>query len=84
MDAITYTDLRKNLKKHMDRVYQDREPLIITRKNRENLVLVGVDDFNALNETHYLLSSPANAKHLKESLKQARTGKVFRKKLIEV
>lgn len=68
----------------MDSVFQNREPLIVTRKNRENVVMVSIDDFNALTETNYLLSVPANAKHLGESLKQAREGELLRKKLIEV
>ena len=83
MNAITYSDLRKNLKRHMDSVFQNREPLIVTRKNRENVVMVSIDDFNAWQETNYLLVSEANKKHLLESLAQVREGKLLRKKLIE-
>ena len=42
MDAITYSDLRRNLKAYMDKVYNDYEPLIISRKNSENVVLLSV------------------------------------------
>ncbi len=84
MNAITYSDLRRNLKQHMDSVYNNREPLIVMRKNRENVVMVSLDDFNAWQETHYLLASQANARHLGESHKQAREGKLLRKKLIEI
>jgi len=76
MYAITYTDLRQNLKTFMDRVIQDHDPLIITRKNSENVVLMSVTEYNSLAETNYLLSNEANAKHLKKSIAQHRSGKI--------
>lgn len=81
MNAITYTDLRQNLKSYMDYVFDNNEPLIITRKKRENVVLLSIDDYNSLVETEYLMSSPANVTHLKKSLKQARAGKLLKRKL---
>ena len=76
MDAITYTDLRQNLKKYMDKVIQNHDPLIITRKNNENVVLISVAEYNSLLETNYLLSNEANAKHLKKSIAQHKAGKI--------
>ncbi len=83
MDAITFTDLRQNLKSFLDRVYYGREPIIITRQQRKNVVLLSIDDYNSMVETHYLLSSPANAKRLRESVKQLGSGKAKKRKLIE-
>jgi antitoxin YefM len=83
MDAVNYSDLRQNLKKYMDSVFNDHEPLIVTRKNNENVVILSVEDFNALNETQYLLSTKNNADHLQQSLNQLRTGKGIEKELIE-
>jgi len=83
MDAITYTDLRQNLKTYMDKVIQDSDPLIITRKNKKNVVLISVDDYNSLMETNYLLSSEANAEHLKKSIAQYKSGKIKTGKLFE-
>ena len=82
MDAVSYSDLRQNLKTYMDRVFHDHEPLIITRKNDENLVLISIDEYNSLMETNYLLSSDANVKHLSESISQYEQGKVEKKELI--
>jgi antitoxin YefM len=67
----------------MAKVYHDHEPLIITRKNNENVVMISMDDYNSLTETQYLLSSENNAEHLIKSLKSARSGKGFKKELIE-
>lgn len=55
MNAINYTELRLNLKTYMDNVYQDHEPLIITRKDNQNMVLMSLDDYNSITETQYLL-----------------------------
>ena len=82
MDAVSYSNLRQNLKAYMDRVYNDRDPLIITRKNDENLVLISIDEYNSLMETNYLLSNEANAEHLKKSIKQYESGKVHKRALI--
>ena len=84
MDAITYTDLRQNLKTYMDRVIQDADPLIITRKNNANVVLISVDEYNSLIETNYLLSTEANAAHLKKSIAQHKSGRVNTRELYEV
>ena len=83
MNAVNYTDLRNNLKTLMDHVYQDHEPLIISRKNNENVVLLSIEDYNSLVETNYLLSTDKNASRLLSSLKKARKGKTIRKDLIE-
>ena len=83
MDAITYTNLRQNLKSYMDKVFNDHDPLIITRKNNENVVLMSVDEYNSLMETNYLLSNKTNAEHLQKSINQHKSGKMKERKLYE-
>ena len=83
MQAVSYSEVRKNLKSYLDKVYSDHDPLIITRKNSENLVLVSLDDYNSITETHYLLSNENNSKRLLSSLKKSRSNKGFEKELIE-
>ena len=83
MDAITYSDLRRNLKAYMDRVYNDYEPLIIARKNSENLVLLSVHEYNSLIETDYLLRNEANATHLKKSIEQHKAGQKQKYELLQ-
>jgi antitoxin YefM len=84
MDAITYTALRQNLKNYMDKVFQDCDPIIITRKNNENVVLISIDEYNSLIETDYLLSNEANAEHLKKSIAQHKSGKMQPRELCEI
>ena len=65
MDAISYTRVRNNLAKTMDRVAQDHEPIVITRQKGESVVLMSLEDFNAWQETACLLRNPANAERLR-------------------
>ena len=44
IDAVNFSDLRRNLKKYLDSVYQDHETLIVTRKNNQNVVILSIDD----------------------------------------
>ena len=59
MDAITYTHARANLAGTMDRVCNDHEPVIITRNGDQSVVILSLEDFQALEETAYLLRSQA-------------------------
>ena len=64
MNAITYSTARANLATNMDRVCNDHEPLIITRNGEKSVVMMSLEDFEALEESAYLLRSPANALRL--------------------
>lgn len=71
--AITASEARKNLFPLIEQVNNDRTPIEITSK-RGDAVLIAVADYRALEETAYLLRSPANARRLLESMDQARSG----------
>lgn len=64
MDAITYTAARANLASTMNRVCDDHEPLIITRNGQQSVVMLSLEDYQALEETAHLLRSPQNASRL--------------------
>lgn len=83
MNAITLNEAKQNLDRVIDRVLSDTEPTILSTDNGEQIVLLSLDEFNSWKETLYLLSSPANAAHLKNSLDEAREGKFEEKELIE-
>ena len=75
MDAITYTAVRKNLAKTIDRVNEDHAPVMITRQNGSAVVLMSLDDFNAYEETSYLMRSPVNAARLIKAIAEVAEGK---------
>ena len=83
MDAITYSSARANLASTMDRVCNDHEPLIITRNGEKAVVMLSLEDYKALEETAYLLRSPANARRLLSSMAQLNAGKGTPRELAE-
>ncbi len=60
MKHTSSTVLRANLSAMMDKVNDDHEPLLVTRAKGKPVVVVSLEDFEAMDETAYLLSSPAN------------------------
>lgn len=70
MEAISYTNARSNLAKTMEKVCEDHDPVIITRRNESSVVMMSLEDFQALEETAYLLRSPKNARRLLASIAQ--------------
>jgi len=83
MDAINYSNARQNFAKTMDKVIEDREPIIITRKNSKPVVMMSLEDYNAIEETMYLLKSPANAERLRKSIAEYQDSKVVTKDIID-
>ena len=81
MNAITYTAARENLASTMDRVCLDHDPVIITRNRDQAVVMLSLDDYESLQETAYLLRSPANAKRLLNSIESLDSGKGIKKRI---
>ena len=81
MKAITYTAARENLADTMQRVCEDHAPVVITRRRDQAVVMMALEDYDALEETAYLLRSPRNAKRLREAVDQLREGKGTERKL---
>lgn len=74
MNVLTYTDTRARLKQVMDQVSDDKTPVLITRQNGEAVVMVALSDWNAIEETTHLLSTPANADRLRQAISQLDAG----------
>lgn len=83
MNAITAKQAKQNINRVISQVIADAEPTIICNNKGQRAVLLSLDEFNSWKETLYLLSNPANAEHLRESLAQARMGKTQERELIE-
>ncbi|MDV5227326.1 MULTISPECIES: type II toxin-antitoxin system Phd/YefM family antitoxin [Providencia] len=82
MKTISFSDARSNLKAVLDRVVDDADTTIITRRDSEDAVVMSLEYYNSLMETIYLLRSPANAEHLNKSIAQFKAGKAKRRELI--
>ncbi len=75
MSTISYTTARENLARTMDRVCDDREPVVITRQKQRSVVMLSLEDYESLSETAYLLKSRANARRLLAAAKQLEASK---------
>ena len=71
MKTLSSTDLRANLASVMDRVNDDHEPVIVTRAKGRPVVMVSLEDWASMDETAYLLASPANKAALLAAIAEA-------------
>ena len=72
----TYTDARAHLAALLDRAGDDRETVIITRRDHGDVAMVAADELRSLEETAHLMRSPANARRLVEALERSLAGEV--------
>jgi antitoxin YefM len=84
MKTTSYSELRKNLDRTLDKVNEDRAPIIITRdRGKPSAVLMSMEEYASFEETRHLLRSPRNAEILRESIAQLEAGKGIERELIE-
>lgn len=84
MLAVNYTNLRDNMKSYMDKVTDEYETMIVTRKNNKNVVMLSEETYNNLIENVYIMGTKANYDWLMESKAQLERGNVVVENLIEV
>jgi len=83
MKTVSYTAARASFAKTMTAVCNDHAPVIVTRKSESPVVIMSLEDYEAMEETTYLLRSPENARLLLESIAELETGYGKDKELIE-
>jgi antitoxin YefM len=83
MKIVPFSEARNNLKAVLDRVVEDADYTIITRRDAADAVVMSVELFDSLLETVHLLKSPANASHLERSIAQFKQGKTLERNLVD-
>lgn len=83
MDVMSYTSFRSKLAQKMKEICDNHLGIVVTRKNNEAVVVISLEDYREMEETAYLLNSPANAKELIESIQEAKEGKTVKMELFE-
>jgi antitoxin YefM len=84
MRTLSSTELRANLSSVMDQVNDDHEPVIVHRAKGKPVVMVSLEDWASMDETTYLLSSPANRTELLQAIADGHAGKVVVKTVDEL
>jgi antitoxin YefM len=84
MRTLSSTDLRQNLSSVMDQVNDDHEPVIVTRAKGKPVVMVSLEDWASMDETTYLLASPANKRALLDAIAELDAGKTVTKTMAEL
>ncbi|MBM5803682.1 MAG: type II toxin-antitoxin system prevent-host-death family antitoxin [Cyanobacteria bacterium K_DeepCast_35m_m2_155] len=74
MDVTSYSAVRANLASQMRRVCDDHAPLVISRRGEPSVVMLSLEDYNALEETAHLLRSPVNAQRLLSAITALESG----------
>jgi len=83
MRIISFSEARNNLKQVIDRVVDDADVAVISRRDSPDAVVMSLETFNSWMETVHLLKAPANAAHLDKSIQQLRKGKTRMRALVE-
>ena len=84
MIATNYSTLRDNLKEYMDRVCDDYDTLVVTRKHDRNVVMISEESYNNMLENMYILGNRENYDRLLEAKRQVEAGLAEVHELIEV
>lgn len=84
MLSVNYTTLRDNMKACKDRITDDYETMIVTRKDNKNVVMLSEESYNNLMENAYIMGNKANYDWLMEFKARLEMGKISMKNLIEV
>lgn len=84
MLAVNYTNLRDNMKSYMDKVTDDYETMIVTRKDNKNVVMLSEESYNNLMENIHVMGNKSNYDWLMESKAQLEKGNISTHELVEV
>ncbi len=83
MEVLNYTEFRKNLTKSLNKVNDDAEIIVVSRSKGKNVVVMALEEYNALQETLHVTRSASNRKRLEEAITEMEKGKFSRHSLIE-
>jgi antitoxin YefM len=80
MKTANYTELRNNLKSYLDGVINDSEPLLVHRQGNESVVVISLDEYNAIKEAEYIMTSPAMVEIIRKGEEEIQNGNVVAQK----
>ncbi|RDU95633.1 type II toxin-antitoxin system Phd/YefM family antitoxin [Trinickia dinghuensis] len=82
MNILTFSQARADFEQALDAVCKNHEPTVITRQRGEHVVMMSLEDYNSLQETLHLLSTPTNSDRLRQSIAEFRASRTFVRELV--
>lgn len=83
MKVVNYSEFRSNLAENLNAVNDDGDTVVVSRSKGKTVVVMSLEEYNSINETLYLNSSPANRKRLEQAVKNMEQGKFIKRKLVK-
>lgn len=83
MTIVSSTDFRKNISKYIKESRDNITPIIVTTQKQGSVVVIPKEEWDAMQETFYLMSSPKNKERIDTAIANFRKGKVTPHNLIE-
>ncbi len=83
MITATISDFRRDIKQYFSRVTEDFETLIINRGKNAGIVVISLDEYNALLTTQHEMSSDKNKARLDAAIEKFKKADSFTKELVE-
>jgi len=83
MDVLNYTEFRQNLAKNLDKVNDNADIVIVSRSKGKNVVVMALEEYNAITETLHLVKSEPNRKRLQQAIDEMNAGSYQQHDLIK-
>jgi len=83
MQTMSFSNMRQHLATTIDTVVENHSPMLITRQNKDSVVIISLDDYMSMQETAYLMQSSNNASRLNSAISQLEAGQGKVRELIE-
>ena len=83
MEVVNYTEFRKSLTKNLNKVNDDAEIVVVSRSKGKNVVVMSLEEYNAIQETLHITKSAANRKRLDRAIAEMEKGKFKKQALLE-
>ena len=74
MEVVNYTEFRKNLTKSLNKVNDDAEIVVVSRSKGKNVVVMALEEYNAIQETLHVIQSVSNRNRLDKAIEQMDKG----------
>ena len=75
MTIVSSTDFRKNIAKYVRESQNNKTPIIVTTQKQGSVVVIPMEEWEALQETFYLMASPRNKDRLDKAVKDVKNKK---------